>query len=314
MSDINPIYKITPLPQQRLWGTERLSQRFYPRPVGDPYGEIFLCSAMADADSLLGKTSFRQFYHDHRETHFGIKNNEFPLRVNLIETASALSIQVHPDHRITQSLGYPQGVHEFWLILDHDQDSSIELGHCAPNKASLNTAIQEGTLSDYLINRPVKTNEFFYLPPGTLHAIGKGLTVYELTYNLDITYRVYDYDRIQASTGQKRKLHVEEALEVITYPQNPESGCLKTSDHSQNPDITVIFDKTDVFTLQEWKISGSAKIDITSFFLITIIEGQGTINAIMAQPYDTFLIPKNCPLISIVGDLRILAATYHEKG
>jgi mannose-6-phosphate isomerase len=311
MSDTDKIFKISPLPQQRLWGTERLSAQFEPKPVGDPYGEIFLCSAMTEADCLIDGIPLRQFYHDHRDSHFGITTNEFPIRVNLIDTAAALSIQVHPDKRSTATLGYPQGVHEFWLILDSEQDSSIELGHNAPDQATLKAAIDNGTLSDHLINKSAKTNAFFYLPPGTMHAIGKGLTVYELTANLDITYRVYDYDRIQASTGKKRQLHVEEALDVITFPQIAQSGFILDQAHAQ---ITTLFDEPEIFTLVEWNTNGSTQLPMDTFYVVTVIEGQGTIESIPVKPYDTFLIPKNRSVLHIEGKLRMLAATYHEKG
>lgn len=311
MSDTDKIFKILPLPQQRLWGTERLSTQFEPKPVGDPYGEIFLCSAMTEADCLIDGMTMTQFYQKHQQTHFGIQSALFPLRVNLIDTAAALSIQVHPDQRTTASLGYPKGVHEFWLILDSEQDSYIELGHNAPDQATLKAAIDNGTLSDHLINKSVKTNAFFYLPPGTMHAIGKGLTVYELTANLDITYRVYDYDRIQASSGKKRQLHVEEALDVITYPQNAQSGFIPNQVHSQ---IITLFDEPEVFTLIEWNTNGSTKLPIDTFYVVTVIEGQGTIETIPVNAYDTFLIPKNRSVLHIEGKLRMLAATYHEKG
>jgi len=311
MSDTEKIFKILPLPQQRLWGTERLSTQFRPKPVGDPYGEIFLCSAMTDADCQIDGMTMTQFYQKHQQTYFGIKNTLFPLRVNLIDTASALSIQVHPDKRSTAALGYPQGVHEFWLILDSEQDSSIELGHNAPDQATLKAAIDNGTLSAHLINKSVKTNEFFYLPPGTMHAIGKGLTVYELTTNLDITYRVYDYDRIQASSGKKRQLHIKEALDVITFPQKAQSGFIPDQAHSQ---ISTLFDEPEIFTLVEWNTNGSTQLPMDTFYVVTVIEGEGTIESIPVKPYDTFLIPKNRSVLHIEGKLRMLAATYHEKG
>jgi mannose-6-phosphate isomerase len=311
MSATDSIFKITPLPQQRLWGTPRLSAQFEPKPQGDPYGEIFLCSAMTEADCQIDGMTMTQFYQKHQQTYFGIKNTLFPLRVNLIDTASALSIQVHPDERFTSALGYPHGVHEFWLILNSEKDSSIELGHKAPDQSTLKTAIDHGTFSAFLINKPVKRNEFFYLPPGTLHAIGKGLTVYELTANLDITYRVYDYDRIQASTGKKRQLHIQQALEVITFPQSAQSGFIPDQAQAQ---ITILFDQSEVFTLIEWNTNGSTQLPIDSFYVVTVIEGQGTIESIPVNPYDTFLIPKNRSVLHIEGTMRMLAATVHEKG
>jgi len=310
MSATDPIFKITPLPQQRLWGTQRLSAQFEPKPQGDPYGEIFLCSAMTDADCLIDGMTMTQFYQKHQQTYFGIKNTLFPLRVNLIDTASALSIQVHPDHRITAPSGYPHGVHEFWLILNSDQDSTIELGHTATDKAALKAAINDGTLSNHLLNKSVKNNEFFYLPPGTLHAIGKGLTVYELTANLDITYRVYDYDRIQASTGKKRQLHIDQALDVITFPQRGQSGILD----EQGASVKVLIDQPNIFTLIQWTCDNSLTLPIDTFYVVTVVEGEGSIDSVPVKAYDTFLIPKTRSSLHIEGKLRMLAATVHEKG
>jgi mannose-6-phosphate isomerase len=121
-------------------------------------------------------------------------------------TSEALSVQVHPDDaRAPQGT---RGKEECWLVLDAEPGARLAIGFRRPVSAGdLRAAAQDGSVEELLAWHPVTTGDFFYLPAGTVHAIGAGLTIAELQQNSDVTYRLYDY-------GRPRALHLDEALEV----------------------------------------------------------------------------------------------------
>ena len=311
--DSKQIYKIVPVPTVRLWGTQRLAGLLHLEQKNQPYGEVILASAM---DSLgNGGTSidgqpFSEFYSEHRKDLFGLESEIFPLRVNLIDTSQPLSVQVHPDRRITEQFGLKQGVNEFWFVLEAEKDSTIEIGHKAKDIEQISKAIQDGSLEEFLQYVPVAVGDYFFLRPGTLHAIGKGILVYELTYNIDMTYRIYDYNRINEVTNSKRELHIDNALSVLSFPQEYSINSLPITYEDSQLNETVLIDEQDVFTVKRWKVKDGAIINVDSFYLCTVIEGDGWLNGEFVCQYDTWLIPLTCKEIYVKGEMTLIAATY----
>jgi mannose-6-phosphate isomerase len=142
----------------------------------------------------------------------------FPLLTKFIDARHALSVQVHPDdayaHRVE---GQPFGKAECWHVLEADDDASIVLGwNRATSRGEFLERVVDGSLDALLRRVPVKAGDTFFLPAGTLHAIGHGIVLYETQQASDLTYRVYDYDRVDAH-GKKRSLHVEKAADVLDF-------------------------------------------------------------------------------------------------
>tara|TARA_R110000765_G_scaffold223576_1_gene327683 strand:+ start:80 stop:880 length:801 start_codon:yes stop_codon:yes gene_type:complete len=130
------------------------------------------------------------------------------LMTKYLFTSEKLSVQVHPNDRQARRIGLPHGKAECWYIVDAEPDACLGLG--LKNQASatkLKTAAILGEIEQLIDWKPVKKGEFYYVPPGTIHAIGPGISLIEIQQNVDITYRIYDY-------GRPRELHLDEAMAI----------------------------------------------------------------------------------------------------
>ncbi|WP_373491978.1 class I mannose-6-phosphate isomerase [Parasphingorhabdus sp.] len=161
-----------------------------------------------------GKEVLPEMFHAKSEKKIGEVWFEAPkgvtpqLMVKYLFTSEKLSIQVHPNDRQARRVGLPHGKDECWFILDAEPDAVLGLG--LKKKVSgtkLKTAAILGEIEDLMDWKPVKKGDFFYIPAGTIHAIGPGISLVEVQRNVDITYRIYDY-------GRPRELHLEEAIAV----------------------------------------------------------------------------------------------------
>jgi mannose-6-phosphate isomerase len=300
------LFRVTALPQANIWGTQRLAGLVEVEQTMIS-GEAFLVSAMSHGDSPIDGMTFSQFYQQYKHEYFGLSLESFPLRINLIDTSAALSIQVHPGPDLTAKEGYPSGVREFWLVLEAQEAARLAIGHHAPSKAVLSQALEQGTIEQWLDYHEVKVGDYFDLRYGTVHAIGQGMLIYELTYNLDYTYRLYDYQRIDQVTGQPRVLHVQAALAAIAEPQDYQLG------HDQGLAQQVLVDDDGFAKLMVWRITEALVLATNEFYLLTIVAGIGMINDQSVKAYQTYFVPKNTEL-TISGGLTILAVTYREQG
>jgi mannose-6-phosphate isomerase len=142
----------------------------------------------------------------------------FPLLTKLIDARAALSVQVHPDDAYARRVEHaPNGKTECWYVLEADPGAEIVLGwNRATTRAEYLERVREASLDDVLRRVPARPGDAFYLPAGTLHAIGAGIVLFETQQTSDLTYRIYDYDRRDAD-GKPRELHVEKAADVLDY-------------------------------------------------------------------------------------------------
>ena len=312
MSATNRLYKITPILNERLWGKERLSELLHVHSDESRIGEAFLVSSMPEAETQIDGMDFSEFYQKNKSELFGLTRVLFPLRVNLIDSKEALSIQVHPDGKLAEAWGYPQGVVEAWLVLESDPTSKIEVGHTASTTSELKQRIEEGDWNQLLNYQDARPDDFILLPPGTIHAIGENILIYELTYNLDITYRVYDYDRVSQITGKKRELHLTEALSVIQTPQIIAQPIPNIKHHNGYTE-TVYIDQEEIFTLIKWEIDKECILSLDHFSLCTVIKGQGSIQDQPVHQFETWFIPNDTGKVSVTGKMTLLSASYREK-
>ena len=178
-------------------------------------------------------------------------DDTFPLLVKLIDARDDLSIQVHPDDDYAREHeNGSRGKTECWYVVDCWEDADIIIGHHAQSKEELKRMIAEKRWSDLLCVRPVKKGDFFYIPSGTVHAIRKGTILLEVQQSCDLTYRLYDYDRLQ--NGKPRELHLKKAEDVITCPQS----LAKTEQspvHIPGGERQILVD-SGKFTVEKWTI------------------------------------------------------------
>ena len=208
----------------------------------------------------------------------------FPCLIKLIDSASPLSVQVHPSDEYALKNENSYGKTEMWYILDHEKDAGIYVGFKNnETQSDVEKALNNGTILDKLNFFKVKKGECYFIKSGTIHAIGKGVTLIEIQQNSNLTYRLYDYNR-KDKNGNTRELHISKALKVIDYnkyvPITFNEGIIGTCKY---------FTSKKVEFKNEYVIENDEK----SFSSITFIGGLGTVNDIKFKKYDTFFVPAN---------------------
>lgn len=302
------IIRLKPVFKEVIWGGDALRKFGYSQ-AGDKTGECWGISAHKSGDCTIdggeydGRT-LSWLYDNHRELFGNISYETFPLLVKIIGAADDLSIQVHPNDEYA-------GIHEngslgkteCWYILDCDEDATIVIGHHAKDKQELEEMIRQGRWNEMIRVIPIKPGDFFHIEPGCLHAIKGGTLLIETQQSSDITYRVYDYDRL--SDGKPRPLHVQQSIDCITSPHN---------DYESKPEVEIIGD-TEVTTYVQCKYFTLNKVSVKSeytfdnnkpFLNVSIIEGEGTINGEKVIKGDHLIIPSATQKCRITGDVTIM--------
>jgi mannose-6-phosphate isomerase len=175
-------------------------------------------------------------------------DGEQPLLVKYLFTSERLSIQVHPDDEQARARGLTQGKSECWYILDAEPGATLGLGlKSAISAADLRSAALDGSIEQLMDWWPVRTGDFFMVPPSTIHAIGGGISLLEFQQNSDVTYRLYDY-------GRPRELHLDDAISVARALPYPDSLAQHLSPEEQRtlvdgPRFILVHTLTD--TLQD---------------------------------------------------------------
>ena len=220
--------KFTPLFKYRIWGGEKLKTALNKNYTEENIGESWEISdvsgdetVVADGD-LSGKTLrdlTRQFKGDFVGNAVYDKfGEEFPLLIKFIDAKTPLSIQVHPSNEIAKERHNSFGKNEMWYVMEADKDAELIVGFDEKiEKKDYNTYVADGAILDVMHHENVSDGDTFYIPTGRVHAIGAGVLLAEIQQTSDITYRIYDYDRVDAKTGALRDLHNDMAIDVIDF-------------------------------------------------------------------------------------------------
>lgn len=216
------ILKLNCACKEYLWGGNKLKKNFYKKFDGDILAETWELSCHKDGYSTIqngkykGKTLLEYIETENKKP-LG-KNcerfDEFPILIKFIDSNQPLSVQVHPDNQYALKKEGQYGKTEMWYILDCDENSYLYYGFQRKvSKEEFKQAIENGTLEQILNKIKVKKGDVFFIEAKTIHAIGKDITIAEIQQNSNVTYRVYDYNRVGAD-GKKRELHIDKAIEV----------------------------------------------------------------------------------------------------
>ena len=225
---------LRPSGKDYLWGGKRLNDEFEKGIDMEPLAETWECSTHPDGPSyVVGGEYDGLELIDVVKAHpqyLGTKHKglyELPILIKFIDAKNDLSVQVHPDDKYAAKYeGGQQGKTEMWYVLDAAKGSKLVYGLSRScSKAEIRRAIEEGDLPNYLQKVDIKKDDVFFIKSGTIHAIGAGALIAEIQENSNLTYRLYDYDRVDKH-GHKRELHVDKALAVAdlkssTEPRQP---------------------------------------------------------------------------------------------
>ncbi|QLC23537.1 phosphoheptose isomerase [Parasphingopyxis sp. CP4] len=202
------------------------------------------------------------------------------LLVKYLFTSAKLSVQVHPSDDDAQARGHARGKEECWLILDTEPDAAIGIGlRDTMSEHDLRGAALDGSIEEKLDWKPVSPGDIFYLPAGTIHAIGAGVTLLEVQQNIDLTYRLYDY-------GRPRELHVDDAVAVAH--RGPWFAPSAPGEVGTGREILA---SGRAFTLERWTGAHASKLameDSGPVWLIPL-DGAGSVDAQAIAPGEVWM-------------------------
>lgn len=280
-SELYPL-KFNTIFKEKLWGGRKIKTI-----LSKDFGDLDNCGETWELSGIEGNvstvkhgaltgTSIRGLIHEYKGQLVGNKiyqqyNSEFPLLIKFIDAAQDLSIQVHPDDRLAKKRHNSYGKTEMWYILHADIGSTLISGFKrATHRREYLEYYHNGQLMDLLRTEKAVKGDAFYLPAGRIHTIGKGLLLAEIQRASDITYRLYDFDRVDKN-GKKRKLNVEQALNSIDFNHYPESKISYTN--HLNRDNCIV--STPFFIMNKWIINATMELDRASLDCFKIYIGIG---------------------------------------
>lgn len=219
------------------------------------------------------------------------------LLIKLIDSAQSLSIQVHPSDEYALKHENSLGKTEMRIILDAKESSYINLGFNQDvKKEDFPELIKDNSILSYLNKIYVKPGDIYLIKPGTIHAIGEGITLLEIQENSKLTYRVYDFNRIDKN-GNKRELHVSKAMDVLNFS--------KLDIQNLNKEEVI---KTNYFEVRKGHNLSENKIDVLKPSIITIIKGKGLIEDTKVSKFKSyFVLP--CDKLKLNGDFEYFVTT-----
>lgn len=297
-----------------IWGGNNISKIFKRNIIGDNVGESWEISAHPNGFSIITNDEFKgknlyELFNDktNKEKIFGsnCKNlTKFPILTKFIDANRSLSIQVHPNNEYAIKNENDSGKSEVWYVMDCKKDAKIVYGFKDNvTKENLKNAVDNIEQNVNYVN--VHKGDFISIPSGTIHAIMDGIVICEVQQSSDVTYRVYDWKRLDKD-GKPRELNINKALDVINL-QNHDSIC-NYNDIDKNANIY----KSDIFNIDIVKVDGTSNESSSSetFFAYIVIDGEGQIKTNnffkSINKGDTFLIPASLGDYSLSGNLKLM--------
>lgn len=227
----------------------------------------------------------------------------FPLLVKLIDAKDNLSVQVHPSDDYALKNENSFGKSEMWHILSADEGCGLYVGlNKDYSKEEIQAKLENGSILEALNFFEVKPGDTFIINPGTIHAIGKGVRLIEIQQNSDLTYRLFDYNRVDKN-GNPRDLHIEKALKVIDYKK-----------YSPEKTGTTVLADNQYFTVESIDVDGEMIVEANkgSFVTFTFVENDGYVDDEKCNVFDTLFLPygKKC---TIKGHCKIVLSYIKKR-
>lgn len=266
---MNPfLFRLCPAIKDIIWGGTRLSRDFCKAPEITRIAETWELSLHPD-----GLCTIAEGEHAGKPLRDLIEG-DFPTLIKLIDAESDLSIQVHPAKT------------EMWIILDCEEGAQLVYGLNRPfDEGEVRAALERGEAESLLRYVPVHRGDVFFIPSGLVHAIGKGILIAEIQQNSNVTYRVYDYGRLQG--GKPRELHIEQALAVIRDFNEEQIQAIRFSTHPRSGEEELA--ACPYFNTFRLEIEGNRTLpQRNSWQCLLCTEGEGTIDGMHMRAGDTF--------------------------
>lgn len=317
--------KFKPRIKERIWGghaiIERKGKAAARLPKDKLYGESWdLSSVKGDisvvANGMLKGNNLEEIIEVYMgelvgEENFERYGLEFPLLIKYLDCNDKLSVQVHPDDALAEERHNSFGKTEAWYIADCKEGAAIYLGFKDLNitREEYIAAVSESRLESLLNRVEVKKGDVFFIPAGTVHALGAGIEVVEVQQTSDVTYRIYDWDRVDAS-GKGRELHTALAVDAIDFEADAEV-LHKQYSLTKGGESKVI--ECPYFTMNILDVDTVKHLDrsmLDSFIVYICLSGHATISIDGGKEElemgELVLIPAEACEIDIVGDAQLM--------
>lgn len=307
-----------PIVKDRIWGGTKLRSLLNKAILTNTTGESWEISTVTGNVSVVANGSFsgcsmNELIADSPSEMLGTKvhaqfGNEFPLLFKFLDAKEDLSIQLHPNDTLAKKRHNSFGKTEMWYVMQADEGAEIIVGFKEESSAEEYLYhLEHKTLPSILNTISVKKGDVFFLETGTIHAIGAGIVIAEIQQTSDITYRVYDWDRVDAN-GNSRELHIDQALDAITYNRVEAKREYETKVNTSNPAVHCPYFTTNVIPLD-------GKMNFhkngTSFTVLVCTEGEFSVVTDSDAVYsfrkgDTVLLPAVLADFELVGKATLL--------
>ena len=305
---MNKIYKLTPAVKDNLWGGNKLRE-YGKTSDKDRIAESWELSFTNGGEAMIsdGKVMSEAF----PKGLWGEACEKFPFFPTLtkfIDAKEKLSVQVHPSDSYALKNEGQFGKTEMWYVVEADEGAGLYMGlRRESTPEEFLAAVNNGTVEELLSFKEVHRGDVFFIPSGTIHAIGAGVVIFEIQQNSTLTYRLYDYMR-RDKDGNLRELHVEKAMKVSLLEPYREAK-FDTDDES-------VIGKCEYFETRKYTLKftkTSFNVDKNSFLSVTCVKGNGLIEGEKISRGDTFFCPAGAGEITVEGDLEIITVRVPEE-
>lgn len=305
--------KFTPIFKEKVWGGNKLKTYLKKNCTNNNIGESWEISTVQGnisevSNGLYKNQNLIDLIKDHKEKLLGKEiykdfGNEFPLLIKFLDAKENLSIQVHPDDVMAQKHHNCLGKNEMWYIMESDPNAKIVLGTKKNNLASNIRNINNDNVPSFFNYQKVKKDEFYHIPAGTIHALGAGVLAAEIQQTSDITYRIYDWDRVDTQ-GHKRELHIAKSIEALKIKE-PTSTETKTKENNL---VNCKYFTTNKLTIEGIQRTTYNKLD--SFVIYICVEGQTSIttngHTEKLNKGETVMLPAVTKNVDFIGKAQLL--------
>ncbi len=295
-------YKLTPSLHECIWGGERLTSYGKAR-TGGKLGESWELSFVPGSEALIDEKKINEVFGREKWGRACEKFENFPVLTKFIDAQDKLSVQVHPSDEYALLNEGQYGKTEMWYVIDAEEGAGIYMGlnkDCTPEEFS--RAVLDGSVEKLLSFCEVKAGDVYFIPSGTIHAIGKGVLIFEIQQNSTLTYRLYDYMR-RDGEGNLRELHIEKAMKVASLG--------KYEPFVSENDDSALIGKCEYFAARRYTLTkeGLTLEPKDSFISVTCTRGSGTIDGEEFFAGDSFFIPSDGGRVEIFGDCDIITVS-----
>lgn len=311
--------KLTPAFKDYLWGGTKLKTEYGKQSELQIVAESWEVSTHPDGLSKIvngeyaGK-SLLEYVSEQGRSVLGTKcslEDDMPILIKFIDAKDDLSIQVHPDNEYALKYEGDYGKTEMWYVLEAEEGAELIYGFNRDiTKEEFKQAIQDNTLTEVINSVKVQTGDVFFIEPGMMHAIGKGIIIAEIQQRSNVTYRIYDFGRLGVD-GKPRELHIDKALDVTTLSKARESKVnyilMDYEGYKKG-----ILASCEYFHVEVIEVSESVvlEVDETSFNSLLVVDGNGYIvtngEEMELTKGESIFLPAGIGEYAINGECRVI--------